>query len=91
MATFDLRAYARRGAEARVAELNQELEGIYSAFPDLRTRQRGNGRVAAAGPAPVASKGTRRSRRRWKMSAAQKKAVSERMRKYWAKRRKTQQ
>ena len=30
--TFDLKAYARRGAEARVAELTAELNGIYNAF-----------------------------------------------------------
>ena len=28
---FDLKEYARRGAEARVAELNAELAGIYQA------------------------------------------------------------
>ena len=32
----DLKAYARRGAEARVAELTAELNDIYKAFPDLR-------------------------------------------------------
>ena len=78
MATFDLKAYARRGAEARLAELNQEIETIYAAFPDLR-RENGRARLAA----------TRRSAvRRRGMSAAQRKAVSERMRKYWAARRK---
>ena len=38
MATFDLKAYARRGAEARLAELNDEIRAIYAAFPDLRGR-----------------------------------------------------
>ena len=36
MATFDLNAYARQGAIARVAELNEELAAIYRVFSDLR-------------------------------------------------------
>jgi hypothetical protein len=36
LAKFDINSYARRGAEARLEELNQELAAIYSAFPDLR-------------------------------------------------------
>ena len=41
MATFDLYSYARHGAEARLAELQIELEAIYGAFPDLRGGRRG--------------------------------------------------
>jgi hypothetical protein len=36
VAKFDLKAYARQGAAARVAELNTELAAIYRTFPDLR-------------------------------------------------------
>lgn len=43
--TIDLKAYARRGAEARIAELAAELNDIYRAFPDLR---RGSPRSATA-------------------------------------------
>ena len=93
MAKFDINSYARRGAEVRISELTQELESIYSAFPDLRTGGRGRrGRRAAAataspgGAAPVA-----RKRRRRGMSAAQKRAVSLRMKKYWAERRKAKE
>ena len=87
---FDMREYARRGAEVRVAELHEELESIFGAFPDLRP-QRGGGRRAkgtikheevGAGATTIVR------RRRRKMSAAQRKAVGERMRKYWAARRK---
>ena len=74
--TFDLKAYARRGAEARVAELTAELNEIYKAFPDLR---RGKARSATA----TTGAGGRR-RRRKPMSAAQKAAVSKRMKAYWA-------
>jgi hypothetical protein len=79
LATFDLKQYALRGAQARVQELQQELTAIYRAFPGLR---RGGGAAAAA-----ASSG-RPVRRRKPMSAAQKREVSRRMKKYWAERRK---
>lgn len=81
MAKFDVNRYALLGAEARVAELNAELAEIYRAFPGLRAR---GGRSAAGAAAPA----TRR--RRKPMTAAQKKAVSIRMKKYWASRRKEQ-
>jgi len=77
--TFDLRAYARRGAEARITELTAELNDIYRAFPDLR---RGVTRSAA----PRAGVGELR-RKRKPMSTAQKAEVSKRMKKYWAARR----
>ena len=82
MAKFDVSKYARLGAEARAAELRAELAEIYRAFPALRA---GGGRPAAAGAAEPGSR-----RRRKPMTAAQKKAVSIRMRKYWASRRKAQ-
>jgi hypothetical protein len=85
LAKFDLKEYARKGAEARVAELQAELSSIFRAFPDLRAGRPGRGagaprRTAAAAAAPA-------RRRRSRMSAAQRKAVSARMKKYWAERR----
>jgi hypothetical protein len=77
LATVDMKEYARRGAQARVEELTQELAAIYRAFPDLRR----GGASATAGAGTV--------RRRKPMSAAQKKEVSRRMKKYWADRRKS--
>ena len=83
MARFNLREYARQGAQARAAELTAELAEIYRAFPDLRSARLGiGGRVS--GPQSA----LKRARRRKPMSAAQKKAVSVRMKKYWAGRRK---
>jgi len=77
-----LQRLARLGAQARLEELRREEAAIRAAFPDLfGGRGRGRGRKAAAGAA------TGRRRRR-SMSAAARKAVSERMRKYWADRRK---
>lgn len=82
MAKLDLKEYARRGAEARIGELTQELAAIYRAFPGLR--RRGATRAASAAPSDGGA-----IRRRKPMSAAQKREVSRRMKKYWAERRKT--
>lgn len=70
-----LRAWALKGAEQRLLDLAAEARAIYLTFPELRAEGRGN-------PGPAAP------RRRRRMSAAQRKAVGERMRKYWAGRRK---
>lgn len=78
MAKLDLKEYARRGAEARISELKEELAAIYRAFPGLRR--------SGASAAPAATGGT--IRRRKPMTAAQKREVSRRMKKYWAERRK---
>lgn len=78
-----LQRLARLGAQARLEELRREEAAIRAAFPDLFGR-RGRRRGADAGAA--GHKG--RPRRRRAMSAEARKAVSERMRKYWAERRK---
>jgi hypothetical protein len=89
--SFDLKSYARRGAEARLRELADEAKQLLKVFPDLSAsfdedelplnfilRKGARTQVTA----------TRVRRRRRTMSAAQRKAVGERMRKYWAERRK---
>lgn len=76
-----LRQWAVRGAEQRLEEIAAEAAAIHQAFPELRDRGQ---RRASAGVSAAAKSG-RRSR--GNMSAAQRKAVSERMRKYWAARR----
>jgi len=77
-----LRRLARLGAKARLDEIRQEEAAIRAAFPDLF----GRGRRSASGAEASPTAGRRRRRR--SMSAAARKAVSERMRKYWAERRK---
>lgn len=87
----ELKRLARLGAEARLEELQQEAAAIRAAFPDLFGAARGarRGRKSRATAAPGApAKAGRKTRRRSKMSAAARKAVSERMRKYWAAQRK---
>ena len=76
------------GAEARITELNEELQAIYAAFPELG-RGTGRGRrAAAARTTPASGVAPKRARKRRKMSAAQRKAVGERMKKYRAAKRK---
>ena len=98
----ELRRLARIGAARRLEELRQEEAAIRAAFPDLddernvRRATRGRARPAArsaraadaASAATAASAAAKPRRARYKMSAAQKRAVSERMKKYWAARRK---
>ncbi|HXE80189.1 MAG TPA: hypothetical protein VNK41_05525 [Vicinamibacterales bacterium] len=73
-----LRELALIGARARLQELRDEERRLREVFPELFRGPRAN--PDTAGDKPV--------RRRRRMSAAQRKAVSERMRKYWAERRK---
>lgn len=75
----DLRRFARLGAMRRLEDIRQEEAAIRATFPELFA---GGGRRAAA---PVAR---RSARKRSTMSPAMRKAVSERMKKYWASRRK---
>jgi hypothetical protein len=76
-----LRRLARLGAMARLEQLRQEEAAIRGEFPELF----GRGRPPGTGDGPV-TRGRRRGRRA--MSAAARRAVSVRMRKYWAERRK---
>jgi hypothetical protein len=82
-----IRRLARLGAQARLAELRQEEAAIRHAFPDLfsGTARRGGRTAQASADAPAG----RRKRRRTSMTAAARRAVSERMKKYWAERRKS--
>jgi hypothetical protein len=76
--TEQLRRLARLGAVARLEQLKQEEAAIRAEFPELFGRG-GRGVVADVGQP---------GRRRRRMSSAARKAVSVRMRKYWAERRK---
>jgi hypothetical protein len=91
-----LRRLARLGAMARLTQLREEEAAIRSEFPELFGRGAprptriagGRQRVVLVAEDAGSARGPRR-RSRKPMSAAQRKAVSERMRKYWAERRKT--
>jgi hypothetical protein len=90
MPGLDLKDLARRGAIARLAELQAEQAAILKAFPDLRGAGRARVAYTDDGTTVLPSRGGPRRRRRG-MSAAQKKAVSVRMKAYWAKRRRATQ
>jgi hypothetical protein len=79
LSTEKLKDLARRGAEVVIKELRAEIVAIERTFPELGlpTRRRALRRSV--------KEATLRTRR---MSAAARKAVSERMKKYWAERRK---
>ena len=79
---------ARHGAAAMIAELKGQIAEIERAFPSVKTGRRVTVRTLrgarnsfSIGPAGRPRKGRR------KMSAAQRRAVSARMKKYWAQRR----
>jgi len=74
-----LRDLARTGAEVTLKSLRAEIIAIERAFPELRLAQ---GRRAARRSLKEATTRTRT------MSAAARKAVSARMKRYWAERRK---
>ncbi len=88
----DMRRFARLGAMRRLDDIRQEEAAIRAAFPELfsgaRPAARG-ARTTAATPARKAKAGkSGKTRKRSNMSPAMRKVVSERMKKYWAGRRK---
>ena len=88
MAQFDLKSYARRGAETRLRELAEEAKQLLKVFPDLSASFDEDELPLNFILRRGARKSARGGRKRSKMSAAQRKAVSARMKKYWATRRK---
>lgn len=85
----DVKRLALIGAQSRLESLRAEISSILRAFPELG---RGGSVSDVASRTETAQRGRAgravRKRRNWAMSDAQKKAVSERMKKYWAGRRK---
>lgn len=71
--TVDVNQWAKLGAAARLKEIQEELASIYKAFPGLKGQR---------SLAPSASPRRKRAR----FSAEGKAAISEGMRKYWARR-----
>ena len=82
----DVRGFALIGAQARLDALRKEMQSLLGAFPEL-ARKRGPGATSAVKAEAAASPGRRRGRRK-AMSAEERREVSERMKRYWASRRK---
>ena len=83
IAQAELRALALVGARARLMTLRTEIASLVRLFPELG---RGN-QLKAGGETAGVRKRSKKPGRKHPMSAAERKAVSERMRKYWAERR----
>ena len=79
MAPVELRRLAMVGARARLVELKAEMASLVRAFPE----------IGRAGGATAGAVVVRRAKpgRKTPMSAAERREVSERMKKYWAGRR----
>ncbi len=83
-----LKRLARLGALARLEQIEAERKAILAAFPGLgatRSAPKQAVRRQQAQSLPAA----KARRRRSKMTAAQRKEVSDRMKRYWADRRKS--
>ena len=80
-----LQRLARLGARARLDEIEAERQSILRAFPELA----GVASQPAEG-ADATGAVSKAPRRRKKMPAAQRKAQSDRMKKYWAERKQVQ-
>ena len=84
-----VKEWAQLGAARRIQEIEAELAEIRRAFPGLNTALRAGRRVQSGGASGTqVPEGDTTPRKRRTMSAAQRKAVGIRMKKYWAARRK---
>jgi hypothetical protein len=89
----DIRRYALVGAQARLLEITAEVEAIRRAFPELQDKRRSNSSGTRAGTSQTqmesdgGATSTSSGGRRRTMSAGQRKAVGDRMKRYWAARR----
>ena len=85
MTQEELHRLARIGAEARLQELQDEIQSIHAAFPDLRRSGSAQGQTAArVEKNGSAAEPTRKQRRRRKMSADARKRIGDAQRKRWA-------
>jgi len=72
-------AYAKAGAQARLTEIQRELAQMVKMFPELG-RSGGGGIPHGGIPNPI----PKVARKRRKLTAAERKAIGLRMKKYWA-------
>ena len=83
----ELYRLARMGAESRLRALEEERGQILRSFPMLKA----DGSASTSTQGAFASASASPVRRRRQMSAAERKSVSARMKKYWAERRKAKE
>lgn len=86
--TSTLHEYARMGAKARIAELKAEIAGIQQMFPDVDgpapARKRPGRPAAPSALAKLMEPAAAPKRKRRKLSAAARKAISDAQKKRWA-------
>jgi hypothetical protein len=77
---------AQEGARIRLEELRAEMNGLYRMFPRLKFVKKAAPvlKNVAKVAAPMVGRAKTRKRSGW--TAAKRKAAADRMRKYWAKR-----
>jgi hypothetical protein len=80
----ELRRLARLGALARLEQIDAERRNILRAFPGLATTMARLRPGEATTGQPEADAPKKKSRKRRKMTAAEKKVASERMKQFWA-------
>ena len=79
---------ARKGADHRYEELKAEIAHLVKSFPHLAQRAgKSASKAVSRGVAAVEAEAPKVRRRAKTMSAAARKAVSARMKRYWAARR----
>ena len=88
--TKQLREFARVGAAIRLSALAEESKRILAVFPELRDPKRrqalAQGSTVYAEQEPAAVRDDKPKRKRRKLTPAQKKNISARMKVYWAER-----
>jgi hypothetical protein len=84
----ELKRLALIGAQGRIEALRAEIASLVNMFPELKNAAGTNGRGGRTAKKAASAAATGGRSRNWNMSSAQRKAVSARMKKYWAARRK---
>ena len=90
LSAAEINKLARIGAAAKLAELERDIVALRRAFPGLKpaASARGAGGEAAFEPKTKLTARVSKRGHRKPMSAAERKAVSERMKRYWEDKRK---
>ncbi len=89
LTSAEMQRLARIGAAARLAQLEREIAALKRAFPGLTTQPGPPSAPPPEGRArPGANPAAPHRSRRTPMSASERRAVSERMKRYWDARRK---
>ena len=91
LTSAEMQRLARIGAAAKLAQLERDIAALKRAFPGLKPHESPASAASADGAArPDPGQPSRRRSPRPPMSATERNAVSDRMKRYWDARRKAQ-